>query len=86
MKHVMVFATSVESPLGVSAVASGLHQLTGVGRWNFDLDDCDRILRVEADCGPGEVIALLESAGFQCAELSDIVPANEWELDNRMAS
>lgn len=86
MKHVMVFATSVETPLGVSGLAAGLHQLTRNGRWNFDLDDCDRILRVEAECGPQEIIHLLESVGFACAELADEVPAAEWDLDNRLAS
>jgi len=86
MKHVMVFATSVESSLGVAALAFGLNRLTGSGSWNFDLDDCDQILRVEADCKPGEIILLLKSEGFSCSELSDEVPASKWTLSDRMAS
>lgn len=86
MKNVWVFTTSVETPLGVSALAPYLDRLAGRGRWNFDLDDCDRILRVAADCQQEEIIGLLESCGYRCAELADEVPASEWIEDSRMAS
>lgn len=86
MKHVMVFSTSVESALTVAALSSGLDDLVGEGHWNFDLDDCDRILRVVAGCRPEKVIAFLDSAGFCCAELSDEVPTVELFEDSRIAS
>jgi hypothetical protein len=34
---------------------------------NFDLDDCDRILRVKGKAiNTGEIIAIVESEGYQC--------------------
>jgi len=86
MKKAQVFVTSVESPMGVSALAPALNRLVGKRGWNFDLDDCDRILRVTGSCQPQEVIGLLEEAGFRCAELSDDVPMLEWNENSRMAS
>ncbi|MBD0255880.1 MAG: hypothetical protein ICV83_09185, partial [Cytophagales bacterium] len=41
---------------------------------SFDLEDCDRVLRVETngDPVPGDFIAgLLEQSGYQCAPLPD---------------
>lgn len=49
----------------------------GDDRWNFDLEDCDHILRVET-CAVqvDEIVHVLETCGFNCAELEDIhVPA-----------
>jgi len=40
--------------------------------WNFDLEDCDKILRVETEkVTPETVITLLKSQGFECSELSE---------------
>jgi len=44
---------------------------------NFDLDDCDRILRVTSTTGSVEaceLIRLLEEQGFEAEVLPDIVP------------
>ncbi len=67
--EVLVFKTSVTRPRHIRRLASGL---AAFGRWNFDLDDCDHILRVEvgADAGPG-IVALLAAHGFQGEELPD---------------
>ena len=67
--EVLVFKTSVTRPRHIRQLAPGM---AAVGRWNFDLDDCDRILRVEAkaDAGP-RIVALLASHGFHCEELPD---------------
>ena len=92
MKNVWVFGTSVESPQGVLSLSRSLDRLTGQGGWNFDLDDCDRVLRVDAVCRPEDVIRLLNSAGYSCAELGDEVPGfndgmvTDWIRGNRMAS
>lgn len=86
MENVLVFATTVETPLGVSGLAHFLDKVVGEERWNFDLDDCDRVLRIVGDCPPAEVIGVLESAGYRCTELGDEVPEAEWLEDERMAS
>ena len=52
--EVLVFSTSVESRDHVDVLAPLLNSVVGDGRWNFALDDCDRILRiVSADVKPG---------------------------------
>ncbi|MBS1615611.1 MAG: hypothetical protein JST06_05775 [Bacteroidetes bacterium] len=72
MSRVLVFKTSVASLADLLKLQPLLDTvLEGSGCWNFDLDDCDRVLRVEGDTQPRAVIQTLASAGFQCEELSD---------------
>ncbi len=72
---VLVFKTSVRKEKEVKRLKPFLNELTG-GReyWNFDLEDCDHILRIESDflqfC---EVTRLLDQMNFFCEELEDIV-------------
>ena len=41
-----------------------------INDWNFDLEDCDNILRIEADdISPRYIESLLQTAGFDCREL-----------------
>jgi hypothetical protein len=70
--EVLVFKTSVETPDAVARLKAGLDRLAGEGRWNFALDDCDRILRIKAETTVTEqAISLLRAHGFGCAELND---------------
>jgi len=67
---VLVFATSVEKPRQVSRIKPLLTAVPTINDWNFDLEDCDNILRVEAsDLSPRHIERLLQSAGFECREL-----------------
>ncbi|MET1258418.1 hypothetical protein ABV409_03710 [Flagellimonas sp. DF-77] len=44
--------------------------INGSGRWNFDLEDCDNILRVETERPNALAISrLLHDKGFLCEEL-----------------
>ena len=64
---VLVFKTSVRHKYHVDILAP---ELKDYGKWNFDLDDCDKILRVENDQVSGKAItAILEKYGFKCEEL-----------------
>jgi hypothetical protein len=73
MKKVLVFKTSVREEKEIQELQPALDRLIYQhGRWNFDLEDCDNILRVEA----GEIrtdilINILKSAGYSCEELED---------------
>ena len=70
--RVLVFKTSVESFEEVQKLHPALERLTGTEPWNFDLEDCDRILRVESpQIGSGKIIEALSAHGFYCEELSD---------------
>ena len=45
------------------------------GNWNFDLEDCDLILRVELPkVPPLEIKEIINSKGFLCEELEDLIP------------
>ncbi len=70
--EVLVFSTSVASKDDVRDLTPLLNSFAGKGRWNFALDDCDRILRiVSAEVDPFTTIRLLNDMGYQCRELED---------------
>ncbi|QEM04645.1 hypothetical protein ACRQ5D_19280 [Mucilaginibacter sp. P25] len=67
---VLVFATSVRQRRQVSRVQNLLTKIPAIAQWNFDLEDCDNILRVEAkDLSPRYIESLLQNAGIYCQEL-----------------
>ncbi len=69
---VLVFSTSVATPGEIKILTLWLDSLVGRGKWNFALDDCDRILRIVSDeLHPSRVIQLLRYHGFECNELED---------------
>ena len=71
MKTVLVFKTSVASEKEVRQLSHPLNQLINKnGRWNFDLEDCDNIFRVETERPDVWAIAtLFQNLGFLCDEL-----------------
>ncbi len=72
MKQVLVFKTSANSSQ-VRTVEPLLKKLLSkTEKWNFDLEDCDRILRVEAvTVNADSIMDKLRSAGVLCDELED---------------
>lgn len=68
--EVLVFSTSVKERRQVSKVSTLLAKVQAIIQWNFDLEDCDNILRIEANgvC-PRKIETLLQKAGIQCQEL-----------------
>lgn len=69
--EILVFKTSVQNHDNVNQLAPLLNGLAGCGKWNFALDDCDRILRiVSASVQPQQAIQLLAFQGFMCEELT----------------
>jgi hypothetical protein len=70
--EVLVFSTSVQSMEQVRSLKTQINLLTSEGKWNFALDDEDRILRIVSNrVEPQLVISLLNQHGFECRELSD---------------
>ncbi len=69
---ILVFKTGLRHPGEVSRVAVLLESLDGILKWNVDLDDCDRVLRIEAvGLSCYDIIRLVSQAGFLCEELED---------------
>jgi len=65
-----IFKTDVQQPGTANLLISKLMLLFPGSRINFDLDDCDRVLRVEGQNICCEKIrALLRSSGYSCQEL-----------------
>lgn len=67
---IMVFVTTVFDRDAVKQVQPLLASVPSIKQWNFDLEDCDHILRVVSnDLSPRKVESLLHKAGFDCYEL-----------------
>lgn len=67
---VLVFSTSVKEPRQVSKVTTLLTKVPAIAQWNFDLEDCDNILRIVASgLSPQYIESLLQKAGIHCQEL-----------------
>jgi tRNA G26 N,N-dimethylase Trm1 len=70
--EVLVFETNIRRKRELRQLARLLGAEKRIEQWNVDLEDCSRVLRVEARClTPAEVIALLGQAGYACQELPD---------------
>lgn len=73
---VEVFKTDVNSTAAARQLVAAITQEMGGCRVNFDLEDCDRILRVCRDGGPvnaAAVVALLRRHGYWAAVLEDVI-------------
>ncbi|MDX8552190.1 hypothetical protein MK851_00940 [Tenacibaculum sp. 1B UA] len=71
MKTVLVFKTSITKNKEIKIVQPTLNRLIAKNdRWNFDLEDCDNILRVETQMVKANaVLKALQHHGFYCEEL-----------------
>ncbi|SIT02669.1 hypothetical protein [Belliella pelovolcani] len=69
---ISVYATSVTKRKASELIINEIGLIDGVLSCNFDLEDCDKILRVVSKIDISEVIReLLISKGFKCVELMD---------------
>ncbi|KRD59228.1 hypothetical protein ASE40_13675 [Flavobacterium sp. Root935] len=64
---IYVFKTSVDSPSKFESASVLLHELLPNTLWNFDLEDCDNILRVDSELDIPNLI--LNNGIFECIEL-----------------
>ncbi|MDB5131711.1 MAG: hypothetical protein JWR02_1460 [Mucilaginibacter sp.] len=68
--EVLVFITNIESAEQVGELKPLLTGIPEIRDWNFDLDDCDNILRIEAvNISPRHIEYVLQTAGYICREL-----------------
>lgn len=67
---IYVFKTSVETERDIYELEPKLTTLQEGLKWNFDLEDCDNILRVDShQITPKMIIKLLRDCNFECKEL-----------------
>jgi hypothetical protein len=72
MKIVKVFKTDVQDHQVSRYIIHLLQQAFSHYRINFDLDDCDRILRIESQQGPieeSDIQLLISRCGHHCEPL-----------------
>ena len=69
---IYVFRTSVRTKKAIQELSPYLNKILSGVTWNFDIEDCDRILRLDTpiECS-ASVIQLLHDRGFECEELED---------------
>lgn len=67
---ILVFRTNMVCSECRETVAKALRPFGATIRWSTDLEDCDKILRVETKVVPPDaIIQVLNQAGFTCEEL-----------------
>ena len=67
--NIYVFKTSIE-PQDIRTADEILRALIPNCKWNYDLEDCDKILRIESRKDIAELVCFhLRIDGFYCEEL-----------------
>lgn len=69
---ILVFKTNLENPELVTKAQPLIQNIRGIKRWNVDMQDCDNVLRIEAEeVSPRSIENILQNAGYYCEELQD---------------
>ncbi|MEO8414828.1 MAG: hypothetical protein ABI472_14270 [Ginsengibacter sp.] len=67
---IYVFTTSVKTKIQVKKLTPHIDKMLVKANWNFDLNDCDKILRIDSE---GNIVVkitdLLNIHKFYCEEL-----------------
>ncbi len=68
--QILVFKTDVKYKKDITNIMHHLDGMQGIIKWNFDLADRDKILRIETNnLQPVAVEQTLQRVGFYCREL-----------------
>ena len=67
---ILVFKTNLRYKKNISEAVSHIEKIPGIKRWNVDLKDRDKVLRIESsNLEPKVVEQTLTSIGYYCKEL-----------------
>lgn len=67
---IYVLKTSVKTKTQAKRLKPHIDKIAPDAKWNFDLTDCDKILRVDSDENIVlPIITVLKDHGFNCEEL-----------------
>jgi uncharacterized HAD superfamily protein len=67
---ILIFRTNIIDAKHVKMVSPHIKQIEGVSKWNIDLQDEDKVLRVVAnDIDATYVELVVQRAGYQCSEM-----------------
>jgi len=69
---ILVFKTNLAFKKDVKKLSESLGFQREIIKWNVDLSDVDRILRIEpAEISANKIIEIVTAAGYSCEELKD---------------
>lgn len=69
---ILIFKTNLSHRVHINKVQPHIQQIQGIKRWNVDVQDCDHVLRIEAqEVSPRSIEQVLQSAGYYCEEMLD---------------
>lgn len=69
--QIIILRSNVDTAADVTRLGLMMDRHTSINRWTVDLEDVDRVIRIEATgISPAEIIRLIRSLGYQCDELS----------------
>ncbi|MGA7719556.1 MAG: hypothetical protein WCA84_00135 [Ignavibacteriaceae bacterium] len=72
--EILIFKTSVTTKEDILKLQPYINDLVQDGKWNFDLDDSDKIFRVETDRDIySSLILIFHGLGYDIKELEDVV-------------
>ena len=67
---IYVFRTTVSSSKDIKELETYIEGLFPQSKWNFDLEDCDKIFRIESNENiPKWIVYLFQIFDFECEEL-----------------
>lgn len=70
--QILVFKTTIKTQEDKEKIAPLLLSLPQIYRWTVDCEDCDCVLRIEAEgISEEQIIETVQRAGFECEELND---------------
>lgn len=70
-QNIYIFKTDKNAQAYLSEVAHVMENFDDQIRWITDLEDCDKILKVETDSiKSSEIMEAMRKAGFYCEELN----------------
>lgn len=71
--QLFILKTNIKNKRKASSIAPILENMNTVLDWNIDLQDIDKVLRIEAKetVKESEIINLIRTQGFYCETLND---------------
>ena len=67
---IYVFKTSVKTKIQARKLKPHIDKILPEAKWNFDLDDCDKVLRIDSEENIVlPIIHVLNDHNFYCVEL-----------------
>ena len=69
---ILIFKTNIRDEYDVEKIALLMTEDPRIKKWNIDLQDIDKVLRIESQqVQEQEIIARIRKAGYYCEELND---------------